>query len=280
MRFTQVQRQMAAALMQRLGPGDRLARRSATGHDVDVAAIIKPNSLLSARERLEIYSRAYWFRLLDAIRDDFPGLAAVLGQRAFEGLARAYLADCPSRSYTLRDLGSRLARWLAAHPEYGARNPRLAIDMARLEWAHIVAFDGPAGKVLDPEHLLELKPGLRLGLQPYISLLELQYPVDEMRVAINTSGHAPRRVVDQTRIHLAVHRAGLSVYYRRLTLPESRLLRSLRAGWPVEEAIGRCFRDSSGESEEMLAKLRAWFAAWSEFGWLTVREANGERSRP
>ena len=33
------------------------------------------------------------------------GLRAVLGQRAFHRLSRAYVAECPSRSFTLRNLG-------------------------------------------------------------------------------------------------------------------------------------------------------------------------------
>ncbi len=92
--------------------GDRIARTTADGAPMaqEAAAFIKANDRLTSLERLEIYSRSYWFRLLDSLRDDFPALAAVLGPPAFERLARAYLADCPSQSFTLRDLGSRMGR--------------------------------------------------------------------------------------------------------------------------------------------------------------------------
>ena len=75
---------------------------------------IKPNRRMSSAQRLEIYSRSYWFRILDSLYDDFPGLRAMLGKRAFHRLSRAYLVACPSRSFTLRDLGSRLVEWLRA----------------------------------------------------------------------------------------------------------------------------------------------------------------------
>ena len=44
---------------------------------------IKPNDRLSSFERLEIYNRVYWFRVLDCLYDDYPGLRAVLGERKF-----------------------------------------------------------------------------------------------------------------------------------------------------------------------------------------------------
>src|SRR5581483_3272334 len=146
----------------------------------------------------------------------------------------AYLADCPSRSFTMRNLGSRLEQWLGQHPEYAGRNPQLARDMVRLEWAHIEAFDGPERKPIGPEDLLEPGANLRMTLQPHMSLLELQYPADDLRLEVNESASphatasnavgerekrsAARRYLrlKPRRIYLAVYRSELSVWYRRL----------------------------------------------------------------
>ena len=46
-------------------------------------SFIKPNDRLTSFERLEIYNRVYWFRVLDCLYDDYPGLRAVLGERKF-----------------------------------------------------------------------------------------------------------------------------------------------------------------------------------------------------
>src|ERR1700683_4711521 len=70
--------------------------------------LVKPNDRLTSVERLNIYHRQYWYRILDSFNEDFPGLCSILGERAFERLSRAYLAGCPSQSFTLRNLGSRL----------------------------------------------------------------------------------------------------------------------------------------------------------------------------
>src|SRR5580700_2488381 len=227
MTLLDVQQRMAHAILQPLTGSDRIAPKTDAG-------FIKPNDRLSSAERLEIYSRSYWFRVLDSLYDDFPGLRALLGQRAFHRLSRAYLADCPSRSFTLRNLGSRLEDWLQRNPQYAGSRHELSLDMARLEWAHIEAFDNAAEKVLGPEDLLELGPGFRAKFQPYIRLLALQYPVDDLRIQVNRAsserGAASNAALKQNhhdvtkrmsrsnpeRIFLAVHRRNFMVYYRRI----------------------------------------------------------------
>jgi Putative DNA-binding domain len=89
------------------------------------AQYIKPNERLTSFERLEIYNRQYWFRVLASMAEDFPGLRAILGQRRFEDMCRAYLAECRSRSFTLRNLGARLETWLRRNPKW-TRGKRLS----------------------------------------------------------------------------------------------------------------------------------------------------------
>ena len=278
MTLLQLQRRMSHAILQPLSYSDRIAPKTD-------ARYIKPNDRLTSVERLEIYSRSYWFRVLDSLYDDFPGLCTVLGQRAFHRLLRAYLADCPSRSFTLRNLGSRLEDWLQRNPQHLRSRLALALDMVRLEWAHIEAFDNAAEKVLGPEDLLELGPSFRVELQPYVRLLALKYPVDDLRIQVNRASdergtasnavlkHEHRNLTSRLsrskpkRIYLAVHRLNFTVYYRRLAVEEYRLLDALRNGQPIGRAIRNAFEDSSASTDER-SMLEEWFAAWAELGWL------------
>ena len=145
---------MASAIMRPLGRGDVMQRRWLDGRPAKIIAesFIKSNDRLTSFERLEIYNRQYWFRVRDCFYEDYRGLRAILGNRQFERLADAYLSKYPSRSYTLRNLGSRLVEFVEAEPRWTKPKTRLALDLARLEWAHIEAFDGearPALKVKD-----------------------------------------------------------------------------------------------------------------------------------
>lgn len=287
MTLLEFQQQMAADVMRPLTPGDRIATRSEDGKPMRrrAAAYVKPNDRLTSIERLEIYNRQYWFRILDCLYDDFPGLRAVLGERAFRRLSQAYLRECPSRSFTLRNLGSPLEAWLRSNPDYAGDRLDLALDMVRLEWAHIGAFDGRQDAVLDPEDLLELGPELSIALQPYVHLLGLRYPVDDLRVHLNRSseehGIASNAVQGKKRrtvrkisqlepetIFLAVHRIDFDVYYRRLAPEEFLVLTEFRNGRPVGDAIASAVENSALPIDRLQHMIEAWFATWAELGWL------------
>ena len=288
MTLLEVQRRMANAIFQPLTRSDRMAG----GAD---AEFIKPNNRLTSLERLEIYGRSYWFRILDSLYDDFPGLRAVLGERAFRRLSRAYLADCPSRSFTLRNLGSRLEDWLRRNPQYAGNRHTLALEMVRLEWADIEAFDSAADKVLGPEDLLELDADFRASLQPYVRLLALQYPVDDLRIQVSRAsedrGAASNTALKQKHrtmtervarsnpdpIFLAVHRLDYTVYYRRLATEEYLLLLAVQDGLCIGEAIDLAFKNSSASMEEQQSMLATWFSAWAQLGWLCPSQSTKER---
>jgi hypothetical protein len=157
--------------------------------------------------------------------------------------------------------------------------------MIRLEWAHVEAFDARANEVLGPEDLLELSPNMRIRLQPYIRLLALHYPVDDLRVKVNAAsedhgtasntvmkrkagGMAKRiRRMEPRDIFLAVHRMEFTVYYRRLAAEEFRVLSALTQGRPVGEAIEAGVEDSHIPLEQLRARVETWFASWAEMGW-------------
>ena len=83
MNLLNIQRRMARAVMTPLTPSERMRSVAPDGKSNRrvAAEIIKPNDRLTSFERLEIYNRQYWFRVLAAFAEDFPGLRAVLGER-------------------------------------------------------------------------------------------------------------------------------------------------------------------------------------------------------
>ena len=178
---------MASAIFRPLTERDGMQPRWMDGRlTKEIAAqFIRPNDRLTSFERLEIYNRVYWFRILDCLYDDYPGLRAILGEKKFMRLATAYLAKYPSSSFTLRNLGQHLESFLREEPRWIAPREELARDMARFEWAQVVAFDDAAEPSITTDDVLDTPPSkLRLRLQPYLSLLELNYAVDKFLLAV------------------------------------------------------------------------------------------------
>jgi hypothetical protein len=283
-----LQRTMARAVMQPLTASERMRNTAPDGKSMRAYAsrFIKPNDRLTSFERLEIYNRQYWFRVLSSMIEDFPGLRAVLGDRRFEAMSKAYLVDCPSQSFTLRNLGARMEAWLRKHPKWAGPKQSLAVDIARLEWADIEAFDGKAEPALRPEDLpAEAGAKLKLKLQPYVRLLDLQYPVDDLLLEMRKEyedtdfasnafqeRHKRKRVqavasLKPAEIFLAVHRVDDSVYFRRIEREEFVILSALRDGKPLGRAIESAFRKSRVPAEDRAALVQQRFQNWATLGW-------------
>jgi|HubBroStandDraft_2_1064218.scaffolds.fasta_scaffold74960_2 hypothetical protein len=276
-----LQRLMAATLARPLTAANRLQGRWTDGRRMKAVAesFIKPNDRLTAVERLEIYARCYWFRLLECFYDDCPGLRAALGEKKFARLAQAYLAKYPSRSFTLRNLCQRLEKFIREEPRLTAPHTVLARDVARFEWAQTAAFDDGSRPALTADDIADRPPTrLRLGLQPYLALLALDYAVDDFVIAVkkdgalradasNTPNAAPQAaklrrapLPRRGRVYVAVHRHDNRLYIKRLEPAAYRILRSLHAGRTIAQAVASV----RGVAPE---KLQAWFKHWMELGW-------------
>lgn len=291
MNLLELQRRMSEDVRRPLTPGFKM--QATTEQELPMSEIagsyMKPNPMLTSFERLEIYNRQYWFRVIEAVSEDFPTLNAVLGAKRFDALVLAYLWENPSTSFTLRNIGARLPSWLALYPQYAGTRHALAVDVARLEWAYIEAFDSASLRPFSPDDFAGLGADSTLRLQPHLRLLDLQYPVDEVVLAVhkatpegNIASNAvtgrrrnQRRTlprVKRSSVYLAVHRVDNSVYYRSIDREEFLLLTSLRDGDSIATAIEDAFAGCTLTTEKQAAKIQEYFAHASELGWFCLPE--------
>lgn len=287
MPLAELQRQVAAVTMTPLTADEGMRERTLDGRSTRAIAerIIAPNSQLSSFERLELYNRQYWFRVLDSLAEDFTSLRALLGSRTYDQLAIAYLCAHPNRSFTLRNLGSKLPEWLVAHAEFAGRRHKLAVDVARIEWAFIEAFDNAELKPLAATDALRLTADSRVQLQPHLRLVALKHPADKLvlnvqqreRAQTSEAGLSEEReelpplklsAMRARPTSLAVHRVDFNVYFKQLAKEEFEILRMLDQGATLAAAISRGFRSSRIPAAKRAEALRNWFQNWAELGWL------------
>ena len=282
-----LQRLMASAVMRPLTPAQGTQPRWIDGRATKevAASFIKPNERSTSFDRLEIYNRQYWFRVIDCFFDDYLGLRAVLGQQKFLKLTLAYLERHPSTRFTLRDLGQYLIGFIKSEPMWTKPRQQLALEMARLEWAHIEAFDEESRPPLRLEDLAGRKPSeIFLRLQPHITLLVLNYPLDDFLISLrrntglrNEASNAvessrktggKRLVCPRSRrpVHLAVHRHRNRVYYKRLKPAQYEILFALQNGSSLEEALQATSRNI------VPRRIQQWFEDWSILGWFWLEK--------
>jgi hypothetical protein len=288
-----LQRAMWRVISRPLTDDSRMQPRWTDGRPMGAVAaeIAKPNDRLTSFERLEIYNRMYWFRVLDSLYEDCPGLRAVLGDRRFTALAEAYLVKYPSGSFTLRNLPSRLAKFIREEPRFTKPHTALCRDLARFEWARVEVFDTAARPVFTMDDLLDVpaaKQGrLKLALQPYLQLLELDYPVDDFILAVKQreagllrgdASNAPTerrrhkqrkaKLPARGRTHVAIHRLDGRIYFKRLEPAAYRILIALRAGKTLESALATGIPRAKKARTDWAAKVQGWFRTWMELRWL------------
>src|SRR4051812_11219845 len=83
--------------------------------DATLQAEIVGDDRLDAGARLGVYARMYGARLIDVLFEDYPRVAALVGQDRFTGLARQYVAAHPSTHPSLRWFGRRFPDVLDAN---------------------------------------------------------------------------------------------------------------------------------------------------------------------
>ena len=287
MNLEQLQRAVFEVTRQPLTPSEKLRPRLPDGRSIrEIAnALIKPNDRMTAFERLQVYSQQYWFRIMGSLSEDFPGLRSLLGERKFEKLAVAYLNECPSESFTLRNLGSRLEAWLRKHPEYIAGVERVAMDMVRLEWADIEAFDKLELPRITADESARMNGDTIFRLQPHLQLLDLAYPVDELLFRIrgqdsksDTASNAVLKFPHSSKIrrsalprpgkvYLAVYRLQGAVYFKRLTRDAFTLLQALGEGKTLAKALEISLVRSRRSVDRLRVQVEEWFKNWSSLGW-------------
>lgn len=211
-----------------------------------------------AARRIDVYAHAYFARLHEALGEDFPALAAALGDDAFHDLAKLYLLAHPPASFTLRVLGAQLPDFLAspAAAWFRERWP-FAPDLAALEWAIADVFDAEDRPLLAREALAAVPPEswgeLVFGLVPAQRVLALAWPAERLRAAHDAGEPLPALAPARTRV--LVWRRHERVRTRALDDDEGEALAAIAAG---EDFASVCARFASAEA--VLARLERWLA--------------------
>jgi hypothetical protein len=275
--LTEIQARFAKGIMRALTPTDGIDPVWVDGSATAAAAesIVKANDRLTSLERMEIYNRQYWFRIWDSLTEDFPGVRRILGKSRFYKTMTDYVTKNPSESFTLRNLGHKLPGYLMKEKGWkqGLSQARAEMtqQMAVFEWAQMEAFDGLVRPVVRPEDLAGSDPAeLELSLQPNISLLEMDYALDDFTIALKKAGQDSKAVALPQKAHLyvMVHRQEETIYYRRMDVGAYSVLKALDEGIVLEKAL-ELGQKASGESDRRWAKsVQAQFGLWARLGWL------------
>jgi hypothetical protein len=222
------------------------------------------SSRLSPIEQLDVYREQFWLRHVACLAEDFPTLQAFVGETRFEAIVAGYLAAHPPVHFMLRHLGDDLARYLEASNEEA-----LVVDLARVEWAFVDAFDAADAPRLDARAVAAIPeaawPSARIILHPSLQRLRLSHAVHTTRAQHRQKEQLVRP--EQAPTTLVVYRRDLKLYAEEMDALPFDMLERLAAGEPLG-AAGDAVADATGRREEVESQIGEWFTRWSALGWI------------
>ncbi len=181
-----------------------------------IEAVIRGDDRLGAVQRVEIYATAYFHRLLDCLKEDFPATLAALGSENFQQLIADYLAEFPPSEPSIFYAGRYLADFMGRHGI--ARERPFAEDLARLERTTIEVFHAPDASPLEGILMQSIPPerwaAFELQLHPAVVLLEVKWKVTEVLRAVNDAREWSVPVPEVATV--IVFRQNARVYFREL----------------------------------------------------------------
>lgn len=225
-------------------------------------AIVAGGDAPGAKGRLHIYQQAYVARLTAALRDNFGTVPRVLGDAAFDALARAYIAAHPSRQPSIRWFGDRLPAYMAARDDL-VPHPALT-DLARLEWALRGAFDAADADPLGADDLKRVPlaswPEMVFAFAPGVRLLSLDWNVGPVWRALQGDDDPELPEPERLAHPMLVWRQGLAPRWRTLETGAARLLQRAMDGTTFGELCAVAADDMLDDeaAAHVAGVLRGW----------------------
>ncbi len=140
--------------------------------------------------RLAVYVEGYPARLGEALGEQFPAVAHLLGGPRFAALVDRYQRAARLESYNLNDAGAELPAFLRDDC-IGGELPFLP-DLAALEWAMTRSFHAVAATI-DPARLAGDDAGAAMArLAPAVAVVESRWPI----YALWSARATPRDAID------------------------------------------------------------------------------------
>lgn len=246
-------------------PGDPALEQRAAEH-------VSGNDRLTPAEQADIYRRQFFLRHVDSLIEDHSGLVHYLGDDGFEDFARAYLAEHPPKTPSLRELGADIAAFAESYPGLPEALRGICVDMARYELCLIETFDAADVEPPDAARLAALPQEAWLTrplvFTPHLRLFEMGYPVPVLRLAIKEGG-AAKEPPPREQVYYGVFRRNDVVAFERLTREAYELLRLLTAGESLVSACEELSQRLTDERASMVeAEVGTWFQRWASWGWI------------
>jgi len=249
------------------------------------AALAGPHS--GARERLAVYNRQYWFRLLSVLHNELPLTSRLFGLWHFNQYALRFLEQHPPRHVELRRVtdgfeafleGALPREPLQLEPARAALPRAALLQAAQLDLRFARVFAAPATTPLNLAGVAEEKlPQLRLTPTAAYALFVEQWPLVSLRHDLHgdqSDAAVPLPAAHPAPRAWAVFRTDGGVTHAPLAPAQARLYELLER-LPLADALAQLEHETPEAERDSLPELtRRWLALAAAHGFFARAQPN------
>jgi len=229
------------------------------GRSDGALGLIVDDEKVGAEKRMNIYHNAYRASLAGVLADHFERVYRYIGDAQFNEVARAYIANYPSKVRNLRYYGESFPAFLSkCHP----RDPELA-ELAQIDWHLRYAFDAADEKSLDAVRIGALGEEwttTSLSLHPTATLMRAQYNIIAIWTALDRDDDVPDCTALTEALPILVWRNEMQPHFRSLSHDEATALALLEDGTSFDHICEHIAEIS--DENAAIETLSRWLALW------------------
>jgi hypothetical protein len=231
-----------------------------------VETVLRPSATLSADERISVYRRMYFFRLVDALESDYQAVAQLAGHERFHELARGYLEAHPSRHYSLNRLGTHFAPFLARQTKVPRH--KLLADVAKLEWHMQEVFEAEESPRLSPADVAALpaERWMSARLIPIHALRVAAFDYRANKIATAVRREVPLPPLTRSSSWCAIYRKDWVVWRMDIDRLQFTVLTALLRGRTLAQALSAGAAVYRGPKAKLQSSIHAAFSEWVSEG--------------
>ncbi|ASD69613.1 DNA-binding domain-containing protein [Pseudoalteromonas piscicida] len=282
--LTQTQQWLSTVLMVR-GDLPQKLNTAANPHGLTLHDCVKSSKTLGAMRRVDIYAAGYVMRLVECLRGEFALLCQFMGDEVFDTFAKAFIVTLPSESWTLHQLGSRFADFLANTKPTGDFNAHqqtmfsLPSELAKFERAKALALlkPGPEAQqstaaINEIELLCGVAENFVMSVPESVQLIQTDYPLLPLITQLEQAKPYTLPTPEQT--YIAISRQQYRIKMSVLNDWQADLLLHLREK-PLryQEAITYCAKRMNMETQVLRSQLAVWLPSAINRGLFTLQKA-------
>ena len=247
-------------------PGNATRPRGIKGASLrlEAEARLQSNNGMSGLERLEVYNRQYWFRLITCMQEDFICAVHVMGLDKFNEWVIRFLDAHPAISPYLADLDRKFPIYL--EKKYSARNRAAVLEAVVYDKAFASAFEAADG--VPPVLALALTSKQKLGLAPHVTVLALTRDFSEYRkLCAEDEALTGRFPLRARRYAVCLYRRDNVLYEKTLSTAEWTVLSALQKPRTLAALFRTLEKELSPRALKAVERgLAEWFRDWTELG--------------